>query len=76
MLVFAADPEFGALPYIVISGYGGTLLVNSHVQQMHASGVLAVVPPHVGPGPPGLNYHRDPVKLGMPWMKYVSRHCR
>jgi hypothetical protein len=76
MLVFTADPEPGAFPYILFSGYGRTFLMNSHIPKMHPLWVLIIVPTHVRLGSSGFHNDRDPMELSVTGMKYVSRHCR
>jgi hypothetical protein len=52
----------------------GPRVVDAHVEEMHASIVLPIVPPDVGESSTGFDHHGDSVELRMPWMKYVTRH--
>lgn len=75
MLVLASDSELGALPDVLLlrSAAGGSIMY-SHVEEVYALCVLAVVTPYIGPGPSGLQNDSDSMELGVAGMEDVTRH--
>jgi hypothetical protein len=74
--MLASDTKLDAPAQIFDLGKPALVIVDTHVQEMHASLIGMVVPPDVRQGTVGLNYDSDAMQLGMTGMEDMSRHSR
>jgi hypothetical protein len=71
MRPFGADTELGAAPHVLGLRPAGRRIVNAHIEQVHAGGVLGVEPADIGQRAPGLDYYGDTVQLVVTRVKDV-----
>ena len=72
--MLASDTKLDAPTQVFDLGKPVLVIVDTHVQQMHASLIGMIVPPDVRERALGLNHYRYPMQLGMTRMEDVSGH--